>query len=156
MRRPVIPPLAFPSSMASLVATRLSRPAGPDGPVSELAKAMRIGAGRLQTMAAQATARSRTAPMTPAAMTPERDFGPKENPCCLMAEVSLGVLTTWPLTTPFLAENACRKSKSQRFASDGGLLELPRGLTLAHQSRGPNKPTSVLGSSADMTARLRA
>ena len=72
-----------------------------------------------------------------------------------MAEVSLGVLTTWPLTTPFLAENACRKSKSQRFASDGGLLELLRGLTLAHQSRGPNKPMSVLGSSADMTARLR-
>src|SRR5258705_7246444 len=106
--------------LASLVATRLSRPAGPDGPVSELAKAMRIGAGRLQTMAAQATAKNRTAPMTPAEMTPERDFGPKENPCCLMAEVSLGVLTIWPLTTPFLAENACRKSKSQRFASDWG------------------------------------
>ena len=92
--------------------------------------------------------------MTPAAMTPERDFGPKENPCCLMAEVALGVLTTWPLTTPFLAENACRKSKSQRFLR-WGLLELLRGLTLAHQSRGPNKPMSVLGSSADMTARLR-
>jgi hypothetical protein len=83
--------------------------------------------------------------MTPAAMTPERDFGPKENPCCLMAEVSLGVLTTWPLTAPFLAENACRKSKSQRFASDRGLLELLRGLTLAHQSRGPNKPRSASG-----------
>src|SRR5258707_8400729 len=83
MGRPLIPPLAFTSSMASLVATRLSRPAGPDGPVSELAKAMRIGAGRLQTMAAQATARSRTAPMTPAAMTPERDFGPKKLPLLL-------------------------------------------------------------------------
>src|SRR5260370_40253502 len=148
MGRPLIPPLAFTSSMPSLVATKLSRPAGPDGPASELAKAMRISAGRLQTMAAQATARSRTAPMTPAAMTLERDFGPKENPCCLMAEVSLGVLTTWPLTTPFLAENACRKSKSQRFASDGGLLELLRGLTLAHQSRGPNKPRSASGSIA--------
>ena len=83
MGRPLIPPLAFTSSMASLVATKLSRPAGPDGPVSELAKAMRIGAGRLQTMAAQATARSRTAPMTPAAMTPERDFGPKKLPLLL-------------------------------------------------------------------------
>src|SRR5258708_36498689 len=95
------------SSMASLVATRLSRPAGPDGPVSELAKAMRIDAGRLQTMAAQATARSRTAPMTPAAMTPERDFGPKKNPFCLSAEGSLVVLKIWPLTTPFLAEDSC-------------------------------------------------
>src|SRR5258708_39652779 len=60
-----------------------------------------------------------------------------------MAEMSLAILTTWPLTTPFLAENACRKSKSQRFASDRRLLELQRGLTLAHQSRGPNKPTSA-------------
>src|SRR5258708_26716685 len=116
MGRPLIPPLAFTSSMASLVATKLSRPAGPDGPVSELAKAMRIGAGRLQTMAAQATARSRTAPMTPAAMTLERDFGPKENPRCLMAEASLGVLPAWPLATPFLAENPCPESKTQRLA----------------------------------------
>jgi hypothetical protein len=35
-------------------------------------------------MAAQAMATSRTAPMTPAAITPERDFGPN-----------------WPLTTTF-------------------------------------------------------
>src|SRR6476646_4727899 len=83
MGRPLIPPLAFTSSMASLVATRLSRPAGRDGPVSELAKAMQIGVGRLQTMAAQATARSRTAPMTPAAMTRERDFGLKILPLLL-------------------------------------------------------------------------
>src|SRR5260370_35608955 len=145
MGRPLIPPLAFTSSMASLVATKLSRPAGPDGPVSELAKAMRIGAGRLQTMAAQATARSRTAPMTPAAMTLERDFGPKENPCCLMAEASLGVLTTWPLTTPFLAENACRKSKSQRFASDGGVLELLRGLTLRINPEAPTSRSPLRG-----------
>ena len=54
------------------------RPAGPDDPVRELAKAMRIGAGRLQTMAAQTAARSRTAPMTPAAMTPAPDLDPQE------------------------------------------------------------------------------
>ena len=50
MGRPLIPPLAFTSSMASLVATRLSRPAGPDGPVSELAKAMRIAFARRSVM----------------------------------------------------------------------------------------------------------
>src|SRR6266849_6728975 len=38
---------------------------------------------RLTRSLAQATARSRTAPMTPAAMTPERDFGPKKLPLLL-------------------------------------------------------------------------
>ena len=76
MSRPPIPPLAFTSSMASFVATRSSRPAGADGPVSELAKAMRIGDGRLQTMAIQTAASSKTAPKMPAAI--ERDFGAKK------------------------------------------------------------------------------
>ena len=47
-----------------------------DGPVSELAKATRIDAGRLLTLAIHAAASSKTAPMTPAAITPERDLGP--------------------------------------------------------------------------------
>ena len=75
------------SSIASCVATRLSVPNGADGPESELANAMRIGSGRVQRMAAQATAMSRTAHMTPAAIAPERDFGPN-----------------WPLTTTLSLE----------------------------------------------------
>jgi hypothetical protein len=43
-----------------------------------LAKAMRIGDGWLQTMTIQAATRSKTAPMTLAAITPERDFGPRK------------------------------------------------------------------------------
>ena len=43
--------------------------------ISELAKAMRIGDGRLQTMAIQTAASSKTAPKMPAAI--ERDFGAK-------------------------------------------------------------------------------
>src|SRR6266849_1293307 len=77
---------------------------------------------RLTRSLAQATARSRTAPMTPAAM-------------------SLAVLTTWPLTTPFLAENACRKSKSQRFAPIGALSRSLEGTNpRAHAPRlGPSR-----------------
>ena len=78
MSLPLIPPLAFTSSMASRVAIRLSRPAGRDGPVSELAKAIRIGAGRLQTIAIPAPATSKAAPMTPAAITAERDLDRKK------------------------------------------------------------------------------
>ena len=83
--RPLTPPLAFTSSIASCVATRLSSPAEADGPESELAKAMRIGSGRVKTMAAQAVASSRT---TPAGGSASHLISRKSAPSSFLASIA--------------------------------------------------------------------